>query len=669
MIDYSESIKILKSKDVKKFNKVKELLIEASNSYYNTDTMILSGMEYDEIYRLYHDLTNEEIVGADPLSDNRTINVKHDYENLVGTLMKLFSFEEAEEFITDMYHNYDGFDPLTMLLSLKFDGNSVTIEYNSDGSVSKALTRGKNGKGKDLTSIFKNRKVIPDKNYGEFAIKYEAIITYENYDKICEMSDDDYANPRSLVSGVLGKLNAKEFEKYITLVPLKIKFRSFKSNKDYEDSHEFIKKFFGNDNYFTKYCNVFSAGGAKASISKLKEYYDKVNNDRFNLPFMIDGIVIEFLNKEYQSDLGYTPDGTMPKFSKALKLPYLEKTTTVTGMDFCVGNSGRITPRIHFDTINFNGTEHTKQQISNYKRFKELNVGIGSEILVQYRSDCLSYITKIENEHNRNIEPIEFIDTCPTCGGDLFLIENDKGIETLVECSNPECPSKIVGKLENFLIRMDMKGTKENTIQKLVDNHVLKDIISLYNVLDETYDTSVSIIGKKTTDNLVSAIINKEYFDYEILGSLSINNIGTENAKIICRNYSIQEVIDMFNDGTLYENVICLESFGSIQADHLIEGIKDNIEIIKFLMERGYKPLKDSIKSTGDSLVISFTGVRNKALQEKLELMGHKVTNSVSKKTNVLICADPNSNSLKMQNAKENGAEIISIQEALNRWM
>ena len=104
-----------------------------------------------------------------------------------------------------------------------------------------------------------------------------------------------------------------------------------------------------------------------------------------------------------------TSKGSIPNFSTALKLPYLEKRSKVTGIDFSYGTFGRITPVVHFEPVNFNGCENTKQSIHNFKRFNELKLGVGSEILVSYHSDCLSYITKINSEYNDSIEPIEFI--------------------------------------------------------------------------------------------------------------------------------------------------------------------------------------------------------------------------------------------------------------------
>jgi len=666
-----------------KIKEVEALLEKSSNAYYNSDSLILTDKEYDELYKLYTEKTGKTIYGAKP-EGKGLVNVKHSYENLVGTLFKLFNLDELDEFIDDMTKLTPN-ESSKIALSLKFDGNSVTIEYNPDGTVNKALTRGRGGEGKDLTHVFKDRKInLPKwfKNSKElkeipFAVKYEAIITYENYDKLCKETGEDYANPRSTISGILGRDNAKLFSKYITLVPLEFKLYG----SDYSESPEIISDFFGNDNYFSKYLELYTAG-KKALKTVIRDYYNKVIEKRKDLPFMIDGIVIEFMN---DADIlkGYTPlsDGSRPYFKKALKLPYLESTTKVTSIDFSYGDTGRITPVVHFEPVEFLGNIQTKQNLHNYKRFKELKLGKDSEILLTYRSDCLSYVNKIDSEENSKITPFKFIEKCPICNRKLKIITNPKGEETFVECEWKDCSGKIVGRLENYLTKMNIKGIKTSTIEKLKDYGV-ENIEDLYRLNYEEI-SKIQGLGKKSAELIKKSIESKEYYDYEILGSLSIRNTSLETTKIVCKAYTLPELINLYNNGSnnpnnnefnlkgfdnLYDIIYNLEGFSSIQTKYFVYGFIDNLDTIKFLMSRGYKTLKEEIKNDGNSLNIVFTGFRDRELQDKLEKQGHSVKSSVSSKTNLVITKDKHSNSTKIKAAREKGIEIISYQEALERF-
>jgi DNA ligase (NAD+) len=385
---------------------------------------------------------------------------------------------------------------------------------------------------------------------------------------------------------------------------------------------------------------------------------------RSDLPFMIDGIVVEMLNKEIIKEYFYDPKGFIPQHNFAVKLPCLEEITEVTDIDFCVGNTGRITPRIWFKPVEFNGTTHQKQQISNYKRFKNLNLGKGSKIIVSYRNDCLSYITRLEDQP-KGITPFKFISKCPICGGLVKITKNADGEETLANCSNHKCPAKLKGKIENYLIKMDIKGIKGKIIEKLYENKLITDIPSLYSM---DYKKVAEILGPKVAENIKNAIEGKEYFDYEILGSLSIKNFSLESAKLLCKEHSLEEIIDLINDNNLRRAMKKIDGFEDTTIQYVIKGIIENSETIEFLGERGYKEYKENFKNTTEGLNIAVTGWRpDPALSLKLETMGFTIKSSVSKKVDLLVYSGQ-PGATKTNKAKELGIEMMSIEEFKNKY-
>lgn len=686
MITKKEALIILKKREENKYLKVKELLEKASEYYYNSDKIILSDKDYDDIYKLYNSITEITIVGAKPASQKGTINVSHQYTNLVGTLGKAQNLDECfEDFVDLIVSKFDTFDlqsnSYIFNLSLKFDGNSVTFEFDKNGNLKKALTRGRNGQGKDLTNVFKDFKSANKISMNEeFAIKNEIVIEYKNFDLVSELNGEDYSNPRSLVSGILGSDNAYNFRKYLTIVPLTMKTMNDNNcipkkelpilnatNECYTFKNE-IEKVFGK-NYYNKYSKKETASNGEEFKSKIKDYYNYVNSIRGKLDFMIDGIVIDILNKEIREEMGYNPSGEIPKFSIALKLPYLEAETNVESCEFCVGSHGRVTPLIHFKPVNFNGTEHTKQQVSSVKRLNDLSIGIGSKVLITYNNDCLSYISKIEDPSNNKIKPFEYPKNCPSCGKPLKFIKNRKTDEiTLAECINNECTSIKLGKVINFLSVMDYKGIKENIITKLFENNLMNDITDFYN-LDYKAIEKIDGLGKGTCKIICDEIKRKEYYDYEILGSLSFKDVALESAKIICENYSLDDIIDYYNNDILQSKLLQVPSIGSIKAENFEKGFEENSDIIEFLMDRGYKERKKemSMNIIGVGKKIVFTGFRDFDLQFKLEKMGHKVASSVSGKTDILV-HDGNPGATKIKAAKEKGITIMELSEFIKEF-
>lgn len=668
-MNYELASKLLATKKDLKY--VKVFLEECSEAYYNQDSIIISDKQYDELYKKYKEITGDEIIGADAPKGTRTVSVEHDYQNLVGTLDKAQTYDEIKPYL-EKFSKVKVNKPYKIRLSLKFDGNSITIEYDEYGNPKKALTRGKNGKGKDIIQAFVNDKIDMASSFNlscigsEFAVKFEAILPYEFYDKLCEESGEDYANPRSLVSGLLNGNDAAKYRKYITLVPLEMRVKNdgFAYDRGYKNLYEEeIEEAFPN-NWYKQYSKTVTCKTMDECEKAIEEYYHYVEKIRPTLPFMIDGIVIEFLNQEIIKEYFYDPKGLIPQHSFAAKLPYLEKITEVTDVDYCVGNTGRITPRIWFKEVKFNGTTHKKQQISNYKRFKDLNLGVGSKILVSYHSDCLSYITKVKDQP-KDIKPFKFISKCPKCGGKIEITTNDKGEMTLANCVNPNCIGRLKGKIETFFINMDIKGIKMNTIDDLYDNKLITDIPSIFSM---DYKAVAKLLGKKVAQNIKEAIEAKEYYDYEVLGSLSITNFSLESAKLLCKNYTFDEIIDLYNDNKLKSKVLQIDGFGEITANNLIEGLKNNESIIEFLYSRGFKTYKDNFKDANLDLNIVVTGWRpDPRLSILMESKGIKVKSSVSKKVDILVHSD-NPGATKLNKAKELGITCMSKDDFLKKY-
>jgi DNA ligase (NAD+) len=388
--------------------------------------------------------------------------------------------------------------------------------------------------------------------------------------------------------------------------------------------------------------------------------YNHYDTARYDLPFMIDGLVIEILEQEARDILGYVSDE--PNWATALKFPYMQKTTKVTGFDFTLGDSGIITSRVWFEPVEFNGTTHEKQSLQNYRRFNELALGIGSEILVQYRNDCLTYVVPIASEYNKEIAPAHYTGDCPVCGGDVEITETG----AFAYCANEECEGKIVGKVQNFLTKMDIKGIKESTIVKLRDAGLVRNIVDMY-TMDYSKIGSIEGLGSVMAINISGAMASKTPYDYEILGALGIDSFSTSKAKELCKVFSLQELLDrvLTEPHDLMEEIKALDGFSKKITNYVVDGIIDNTETIQFLLSRDHKVFKDEMAKVKDveAMNIVFTNFRNEALQIKLEMMGHKVKGSVSGKTDIVVCPDPNGTTTKLNKARELGKRIVTIDE------
>jgi DNA ligase (NAD+) len=639
---------------------VKELLETASSLYYNTDEKLMGDQTYDDLRDEYTQYGFDLDIGAAPSEGKGTVDVDHSFGHLVGSLGKRNTIPELHEWLDTTHENSSVLDKkIKVIVTLKYDGNSAVGEFKSKKLI-KMLTRGRNGKGMDLTHVFKDYK-IPDASH--VGVKFEVIMTYENYEKLMEDTGASYANPRSTVAGKLGDDDAASYAKYFTLVPLGMSFK----DEDYTDmtkSQElrWIDENFPDSGIKSMGNRWFFEGTSKEVSQQIKKVYDKLSTERFNLPFMIDGLVIEFDDARYR-DLGVVSN--KPKWAIALKFPYMEKESKVIGFEFDYGNTGRITPMVLFDPVVFNGAEQKRVSLANYKRFRELKLGIGSDVLVQYRNDTLSYVEKLDTPHNKTVKPYPFITKCPVCGSGLSLTVNDKGENTFAYCGNDECEGKIVGRIERYLTKLDFKGIKASTIEKLHDAGLVNSILDMY-TCDLKKIPSIDGLGKSTADLLKKLRAHKPY-DYEILGGLGIHNFGNTAAKSLCSKVDLYTIITDYEKKSFQKQMTEMEGFNTITVKHFTNGMdKHYNEIAELYNIIDFKEIKPELEANkaDKTYTIVITGkiegwANRDELKKILEMRGHKVAGSVSANTDFLVNNDVDSTSGKNKKAKDLGIEII----------
>lgn len=329
----------------------------------------------------------------------------------------------------------------------------------------------------------------------------------------------------------------------------------------------------------------------------------------------------------------------------------------------------RITPCVRFKPVVFNGAKQDRISLANYKRFTELKLGKGSKVLIEYRNDTLSYCNKIDTPENDNIVSIPFIDTCPCCGEDIYT--NEK--ETYAFCVNQKCSAIIIGKIERYIKTLDIKGIKENTISKLFDAKLVNTFLDLY-TLDKDEIANIEGLGETSANDILTAIANKEPYDYEIIaGSSCIEDFGKTNAKTLLMQYSFYELMEKaeiaFNNKKFYKEFIkeleLLDGFSTIKSTKVVDGLTENYDFLaEMYNELEFKEVKEEFKQDDVVYNIVFTGFRDNDVKQAMELRGHKVVlGGVSNKTDILVCMDKTENTVKLQKARNLGKEIYTLDE------
>ena len=599
--------------------------------------------------------------------ERRVVNTPHIYPDLVGTLDKckfvlnaqareLGVFDEPNVRIFErdfiQKHIEQGIispnEKFYMVAELKYDGTSVEAEV-SDHVIS-ARSRGdtNNDIATDLTPIlqgyrFPKAEGIVDKVIG---MKFEAIITNYNLYRLGLAQGKVYKNARNAIAGILGSNNGYLYRDYITLVPLDY---HNETNINKEIRNQVMNTFF-TSGVDLKYSILY--GNYREILFQVKRFVEEAETLRPYMPFLYDGVVITYLDEDKIKALGR--ENSVNKYSMAIKFNPMKHQTTFLGYTYTIGQSGVVTPMIHYNPVEFYGGIHTKSSGHSYKRFNELGLRKGDLIDVTYTNDVMPYVTKPDIEPNReNSNPIEeFPTTCPCCGTPLIFTDKS------AICPNIECKERNNARMENMLDKLQLKDFAGERLQSIGK-------YSLTELMDLTVD-DVKFLGEINSQKFVSRmdeLKTKPIYDYQIVGALGFTGIAQEKWKLILSNFSLPYLLDNYNKDNFVSTLVAIKGIGPSTAETIKNEmwffIKDLTRIIE---------MKNIIPSYGNknnnSKVIRFTGFRDKALVERLNSMGIDAgEGAVTKKTNILLVPCEGFTSTKTIKAEKDNIMIVPVDE------
>ena len=614
---------------------------------------------------------NMVIKNRDPIS-KRLINTTHKYPELVGTLDKckfvlnqdarnkgVYDKPSVQIFERDYIHkclenNIIKSDEIfDMIGELKYDGISVEAEVQGDIIIS-ALSRGDTADNiaTDLTPILGGyrfpfaKKVSKDIKFG---IKFEAVITKKDLENISIIRGKKYKNCRNAIIGIFGASDAYKFIDFITLIPLSC---SLELNRI--DELNFLNKYYNSGEY-NRY--VQFRGNYQQILFQVKQFVESAEESRILLPYMIDGVVISFIDKNKIDVLGR--ENSVNKYQMAIKFNPKKVRTIFLGYTYSIGKSGDIIPMVHFKPCEFIGAIHTKQTIHSYERFKNLNLAIGEQIDIEYVNDVISYVTKPNTEYNRTlgVEPEKFIENCPCCGSKLVISNSGKSIK----CLNPYCDERQIMRMVDMFDKLGFKDISEESI-RLINIRSLNELIQIY-----WHDKDrLNILGPKTSATLLNYIHNLIFNDstiedYKIMAAMCFNNMADEKWKVILKYYTIDELRSM-NEQELYNNLININGIGSSIIESIINGFK----IYECDINTLNNPIKYSnSKGKKELPKVAITGFRDNEFIKLLINNGFDASDkyTVTKNIYALIAADKNNISGKIKKAKDYGIKVYSKDE------
>jgi DNA ligase (NAD+) len=632
-----------------------ETLNEASAAYYDEASEIMSNYEYDALYDELESLEKE--TGYTPLN-SPTKNVgytvqselpKERHRSRMLSLDKTKSREELAAWLGD----YEG------LLSWKLDGLTVVLTYEG-GELVKAVTRGNGDIGEVITPnarVFVNvPKHIPYK--GHAVIRGEAVITYEEFDRINEAIDDadaKYKNPRNLCSGSVRQLNSK-----IT-AERNVRFYAFTLSEadgvDYEGLRSNQMKWMAEQGFdVVEYVKVDN----KSIFEAIDNYAERVHS--FEIPS--DGLVLTLEDLEYAATLGTT--AKFPRDSLAFKWADQQAETILREIEWSPSRTGLLNPIAIFDPVELEGTTVKRASVHNLNIMETLKLGIGDTITV-YKANMI--IPQIGDNLTKSGN-IELPSHCPVCDGatEIKLMTGTK----VLTCTNPNCLAKQVKRFSLFVSRdaLNIEGLSEQTLLKFIGLGYIKsfaDIFRLENHRDEIVE--LDGFGKKSYDKLSSSIEKASHtVPTRILVALGIPGVGVTTAAQIARACENKWAKI---SSLAYDELISVSGIGEVMARDYESFFADEHNKSVVLDLVGELDIDESYEKAGEALsgeIFVITGSlehykSRTELKKEIEAQGGKVAGSVSKNTSYLVTNNPESGSSKNKAAAELGVKIITEDE------
>ena len=638
-------------------NELVALLNRYATEYYTSDNPSVSDSEYD---RLYRELVELETAYPDQvLADSPTHRVggkildgfeKYSHQYPLYSLQDAFSREELEAF--DARVRKEVAHP-TYICELKIDGLSISLTYEK-GILVAGATRGDGSIGENITENLKRVKDIPLTLQEELdiTVRGECYMPRASFDQVNqtrqENGEPEFANPRNAAAGTLRQLD--------TAVVAKRNLATFlyqEASPSTRDSQEKVLKHLEQLGFVVNPKRILAE-----SMDEIWNFIQEVGQERDNLPYDIDGVVIKVNDLAGQEELGFTVKA--PKWAVAYKFPAEEKEAQLLSVDWTVGRTGVVTPTAKLTPVQLAGTTVSRATLHNVDYIAEKDIRKDDTVIVYKAGDIIPAVLCVVESKRISEEKLDIPTNCPSCDSDLLHFED----EVALRCINPRCPAQIMEGLIHFASRdaMNITGLGPSIVEKLFAANLVKDVADIYRLQEEDF-LLLEGVKEKSASKLYQAIqASKENSAEKLLFGLGIRHVGSKASQLLLQHFHSIENLAQADP----EEVASIESLGGVIAKSLQTyfATEGSEILLRELKEAGvnltYKGQTVVADAALSGLTVVLTGklerLKRSEAKSKLESLGAKVTGSVSKKTN-LVVAGTDAGS-KLQKAQELGIEV-----------
>ncbi|AIL44928.1 DNA ligase [Elizabethkingia anophelis NUHP1] len=635
---------------------LREELHQHNYNYYILDEPSISDFEFDAKLKELQDLEAQYPEFNDPNSPTLRVGggvtknfptVQHQFR--MYSLDNSYDFNDLEDWEKRIIKTID--EPVEFVAELKYDGASISILYEN-GKLSQAVTRGDGFQGDEITSNVRTISDVPLKLKGEFPERFymrgEIYLTRKNFDKINALREeeglDPFMNPRNTASGSLKMQDSGEVRKRGLSAVL----------------YQYIAENFPAETHWDLLANAkqwgFRVSEDQAKLCRtlddVKNFINYWDQERHNLPFEIDGIVIKVNSLKHQRELGYTAKS--PRWAMAYKFKAEKVETELLSVSYQVGRTGAITPVANLRPVLLAGTTVKRASLHNEDIIKKLDLHENDFVYVEKGGEIIPKIVGVNTEKRTSeSKEIEYIKHCPECGTELVKIED----QAIHFCPNElHCPPQVVGRMIHYVSRkaLNIENLGGETIEQLYREKLIENPADLYTLTKEQL-LPLERMAEKSAQNILDGVEKSKEIPFEkVLYGIGIKHVGETVAKKLVKNFpSIEEL-----KNATEEELCQVEDIGAKIAVSITEFFanQENLLMIERLKNYGVQlekgeNINDVISNVLDGKTFLFTGKLSLFTREQAEEMvekhGGKNISAVSKNLNYLIVGEKAGSKLK----------------------
>jgi DNA ligase (NAD+) len=577
-----------------------------------------------------------------------------------------YNIDELRAFDTRCRKLADG-QPLEYVAELKIDGLSLAVHYEN-GVFVRGVTRGDGFRGEDVTSNVRTIRSIPlklndraKKVANEIEARGEAYLSRKVFEKINrereEAGEPRFANPRNAAAGTLRQLDpAITSRRRLGMFGYDVLAGERKAFATHWEALNWLEKAGLRVNPHRALCK---------SIDEVIDFCNRMEAQREDLDYEIDGVVVKVNSTAMQEEFGAT--GKAPRWAVAYKYAARQATTRVNDILVSVGRTGALTPVAMLEPVPLGGVTVSRSTLHNEDEIRRLGLKIGDWVLIERGGDVIPKVLKvIESKRTGKEKRFKMPTTCPVCGGRVSRPEG----EAVSRCIAADCPAQLIGRLLHFASRraMRIEGLGEVLADQLIEEKLVKDVADLYNL---TLDDLVSLerMAKKSATNVLNQIdVSKSRDLSNLIYGLGIRHVGERTAGILAREFGSLEKLAR----ATVEELDAVHEIGLTMAESIRDWFADpgNACLCERLRDAGVRTeienaAQPSEPQTLAGKIFVLTGTLPEMSRDEatalIEARGGRVTSSVSKKTDfVLAGAEPGS---KLDKANQLGVKVINESE------